>query len=150
MRDQPGDHADEHNHQTANHSSAILSESERTRLHPPAPRLDARRDYNHDVSIIVLGEFEYLLLSAAARLGDLRVLASLSGRAVWLTGSILYFVVLNSTWARFVLSDNIILPNESPLRLLIVATLPLGIPTLLFSFAALSGVFLGLRRRALP
>ena len=98
----------------------------------------------------MLGEFEYLLLSAAARLGDLRVLASLSGRAVWLTGSILYFVVLNSTWARFVLSDNIILPNESPLRLLIVATLPLGIPTLLFSFAALSGVFLGLRRRALP
>jgi DNA-binding PadR family transcriptional regulator len=33
-------------------------------------RIDARPDNNYNVIIIMLGEFEYLLLSASARLGD--------------------------------------------------------------------------------
>jgi hypothetical protein len=88
------------------------------------------------------------------------VLGSLSGRAVWLTWSVFYFVVLDSAFARFVLGGNIILRNphthETPLdslhgtlRLLMVTTLPLRIATLLFLFPALFGVFVGVRRRIL-
>jgi hypothetical protein len=88
------------------------------------------------------------------------VLGSLSGRAVWLTWSVFYFVVLDSAWARFVLAGNIILrdrhthegPLDSPqmaLRLLMAATLPLGIPRLLFLLLALFGAFVGVRRRIL-
>ncbi len=32
--------------------------------------LDTWHDYHHNVMVIMLGEFEYLLLSAAARLGE--------------------------------------------------------------------------------
>jgi DNA-binding PadR family transcriptional regulator len=32
--------------------------------------LDTHRDYTHNVILIVLGEFEYLMLSAAAKLGE--------------------------------------------------------------------------------
>jgi hypothetical protein len=88
------------------------------------------------------------------------VLGSLSGRAVWLTWSVFYFVVLDSAWARFVLAGNIILrdphthegPLDSPqvaLRLLMAATLPLSIAALLFLLPALSGAFVGVRRRIL-
>jgi hypothetical protein len=85
------------------------------------------------------------------------VLGSLSGRAAWLTWSVFYLVVLNSAWARFVLAGNIILRDPRPLQLLIGTTLlligttlPLSIAALLFSFPALFGVFVGVRRRALP
>src|SRR3954468_6846761 len=37
---------------------------------PPERRIDTQCDYNHNVGLIMLGEFEYLLLSIAARLGD--------------------------------------------------------------------------------
>jgi hypothetical protein len=88
------------------------------------------------------------------------VLGSLSGRAVWLTWSVFYFVVLDSAFARFVLMGNIILRNphthETPLdsiqgtlRLLMVTTLPLSMAALLFLFPALFGAFVGLRRRIL-
>ena len=88
------------------------------------------------------------------------VLGSLSGRAVWLTWSVFYFVVLDSAWARFVLAGNIILrdprthetPLDSPqmaLRLLMHATLPISVPALLFLFPALFGTFVGVRRRIL-
>jgi hypothetical protein len=77
-------------------------------------------------------------------------LGSLSGRAVWVTWSVFYLVVLDSTWARFVLSGNITLRDPRPLRLLIAATLPLSIAALLFSLPALWGAFLGVRRRVLP
>lgn len=88
------------------------------------------------------------------------VLGSLSGRAVWLTWSAFYFVVLDSAWARFVLAGNIILrdprthetPLDSPqmaLRLLIHATLPISVPALLFLLPALFGAFVGVRRRIL-
>jgi hypothetical protein len=77
-------------------------------------------------------------------------LGSLSGRAVWVTWSVFYLVVLDSTWARFVLSGHIILRDPRPLRLLIAATLPLSIAALLFSLLALLGAFLGVRRRVLP
>jgi hypothetical protein len=88
------------------------------------------------------------------------VLGSLSGRAVWLTWSVFYFVVLDSAFARFVLMGNIVLRNphthETPLdsiqgtlRLLMVTTLPLRIAALLFLFPALFGVFVGVRRRIL-
>ena len=87
-------------------------------------------------------------------------LGSLSGRAVWLTWSVFYFVVLDSAWARFVLAGNIILrdprthetPLDSPqmaLRLLMAATLPLSVAALLFLFPALLGAFVGVRRRPL-
>ena len=33
-------------------------------------RLDAPNDYYHNVALIMLGEFEYLLITAAANLGD--------------------------------------------------------------------------------
>lgn len=33
-------------------------------------RLDAGIDYSHNVALIMLGEFEYLLITAAANLGD--------------------------------------------------------------------------------
>lgn len=89
------------------------------------------------------------------------VLGSLSGRAVWLTWSVFYFVVLDSAWARFVLAGNIILRNprtheavlDSPqgiLRLLMATTLPLSIAALLFLFPALFGAFVGARWRILP
>jgi hypothetical protein len=88
------------------------------------------------------------------------VLGSLSGRAVWLTWSVFYFVVLDSAFARFVLMGNIVLRNphthETPLdslqgtlRLLMATTLPLRIPALLFLFPALFGAFVGVRRRIL-
>jgi hypothetical protein len=88
------------------------------------------------------------------------VLGSLSGRAVWLTWSVFYFVVLDSAWARFVLGGNIILRNplthEAPLdslqgtlRLLMTATLPLTIAALLFLFPALFGAFVGMRSQTL-
>jgi hypothetical protein len=88
------------------------------------------------------------------------VLGSLSRRAVWLTWSVFYFVVLDSAWARFVLAGNIILRNprthESPLDslhgtlgLLMAATLPLTIASALFLFPALSGAFVGVRSRTL-
>jgi hypothetical protein len=80
------------------------------------------------------------------------VLGSLSGRAVWLTWSVFYFVVLDSAWARFVLTGRIILRNprtHEALRLLTATTLPLSIAALLFLFPALFGVFVGVRRRIL-
>lgn len=78
------------------------------------------------------------------------VLGSLSGRAVWLTWSVFYLIVLDSTWIRLVLSGNVILRDPQPLRLLIAATLPLSPATFLFSVSAVWGAFLGVRRRALP
>lgn len=88
------------------------------------------------------------------------VLGSLSGRTVWLTWPVFYFVVLDSAWARFVLAGNIILrdplASEAPLdwiqgamRLLMGATLPLSIAAVLFLFPALVGAFVGVRRRFL-
>jgi hypothetical protein len=77
------------------------------------------------------------------------VLGSLSGRTVWLTWAVFYILVLDSEWARFVLSGNIILRDPRPLRLLIAATLPLQIATLLFALPAICGAFLGVRRRVL-
>ena len=78
------------------------------------------------------------------------VLGSLSGRAVWLTGSLFYLMVLDSTLVRFILSGNVILRGLQPLRLLMAATLPLNPATFLFSLSALWGAFMGVRRRVLP
>jgi len=77
------------------------------------------------------------------------VLGSLSGRAVWLTWSVFYLMVLDSTSVRFILSGNMILRDPQPLRLLIAATLPLSPATFLFSVSAVWGAFLGVRRRVL-
>jgi len=88
------------------------------------------------------------------------VLGSLSGRAVWLTWSVFYFVVLDSALARFVLAGNIILrdprthetPLDSPqgaLRLLMATMLPLSIAALVSLFPAVFGAFVGVRRRVL-
>ena len=88
------------------------------------------------------------------------VLGSLSGRAVWLTWSVFYFVVLDSAFARFVLMGNIVLRNprtheavldslQGTLRLLMVTTLPLSLAGLLFAFPALAGALGGVRRRRL-
>jgi hypothetical protein len=88
------------------------------------------------------------------------VLGSLSGRAVWLTWSVFYFVVLDSAFARFVLASNIILRDprthatpldsiQGTLRLLMVTTLPLSLAALLFLFPAVFGAFVGVRRRIL-
>jgi hypothetical protein len=78
------------------------------------------------------------------------VLGSLSGRAAWLTWSVFYLTVLDSAWARFVLSGNIILRDPRPWGLFLFTTLPLSIAGLLFSVSALFGAFLGVRRRVLP
>lgn len=78
------------------------------------------------------------------------VLGSLSGRAVWLTWSVFYLIVLDSAWARFVLSGNIILRDPRRLDLLMSTTLPLTISSLLFSLSAFGGTFLGVRWRVLP
>jgi hypothetical protein len=77
------------------------------------------------------------------------VLGSLSGRAVWLTWSAFYLVALDSAWARFVLSGNIILRDPQPLGLLLAVTMPFSIAALLFSLPALWGAFVGVRRRVL-
>jgi hypothetical protein len=84
------------------------------------------------------------------------VLGRLSGRAVWLTWSVFYFVVLDSAWARLVMAGNLILRDPRPLDslhgtlgLLIFATLPLSIAALLFLFPALFGAFVGVRWRIL-
>ncbi|PYV96124.1 MAG: hypothetical protein DMG89_18680 [Acidobacteria bacterium] len=78
------------------------------------------------------------------------VLGSLSGRAVWLTWCVFYLMVLDSALVRFILSGNMILRDPQPLRLLMVATLPLNPATFLFSLSALWGAFMGVRRRVLP
>jgi hypothetical protein len=77
-------------------------------------------------------------------------LGSLSGRAVWLTWSLFYLMVLDSALVRFILSGNIVLRDPEPLRLLMAATLPLNPATFLFSLSALWGAFMGVRRRVLP
>jgi hypothetical protein len=77
------------------------------------------------------------------------VLGSLSGRAVWLTWSVFYLIVLDFAWVRFVLSGNIILRDPQPLRILVAAALPLNPAGVLFSFSALWGAFMGVRRRVL-
>jgi len=77
------------------------------------------------------------------------VLGSLSGRAVWLTWSVFYLIVLDSALVRFILSGSIILRDPHPLQLLTVATLPLNPATLLFSLSALWGAFQGVRQKVL-
>jgi hypothetical protein len=77
-------------------------------------------------------------------------LSSLSGRAVWLTWSVFYLIVLDSALVRFILSGNLILRDPHTLRLLMTAILPLNPATLLFSLSAPLGAFLGVRRRVLP
>jgi hypothetical protein len=76
-------------------------------------------------------------------------LGSLSGRAVWLTWSVFYFVVLDSAWARFGIVLRMLDSLQGTLRLLMATTLPLSIAALLFLFPALFGAFLGVRRRIL-
>ncbi len=104
--------------------------------------------------------YKYAAHYATSLTARQEVVGSLSGRAVWLTWSVFYFVVLDSAWARFVLAGNIILrdprthetPMDSPqgtLRLLMATTLPLSIAALLFLFPALFGAFAGVRRRIL-
>jgi hypothetical protein len=78
------------------------------------------------------------------------VLGSLSGRAVWLTWSLFYLMVLDSELGSFILSGNVIPRDPQPMRLLMAATLPLNAATLLFSLSALWGAFMGVRRRVLP
>jgi hypothetical protein len=78
------------------------------------------------------------------------VLGSLSGRAIWLTWSLFYFMVLDSAWVRFVLSGSIVLRNAGPVRLFMAVTVPHTIATLLFLLSGLCGAFLGSRRRVLP
>ena len=77
------------------------------------------------------------------------VLGSLSGRAVWLTWSVFYFVVLDSAWARFGIILRMLDSLQGTLRLLMATTLPLSIAALLFLFPALLGAFVGVRRRIL-
>jgi hypothetical protein len=77
------------------------------------------------------------------------VLGSLSGRAVWLTWSVFYFVVLDSAWARFGIILRMLDSLQGTLRLLMATTLPLSIAALLFLFPALFGAFVGVRRRIL-
>ena len=78
------------------------------------------------------------------------VLGSLSGRAVWLTWSLFYLMVLDSALVRLILSGNVILRDPQPVRLLMAAILPLNPATFLFSLSALWGAFMGVRRRVLP
>jgi hypothetical protein len=78
------------------------------------------------------------------------VLGSLSGRAIWVTWPVFYFMVLDFAWVRLMLSGNIILRDPQPLRILMAVALPLKPATLLFSFSALWGAFMGVRRRVLP
>jgi hypothetical protein len=78
------------------------------------------------------------------------VLGSLSGRAVWVTWSLFYLMVLDFAWVRFILSGSIILRDPQPLRILMAASLPLQPATLLFSLSSLWGAFMGVRRRVLP
>jgi hypothetical protein len=77
------------------------------------------------------------------------VLGSLSGRVLWVTWSVFYFMVLDFAWVRFILSGNIILRDLQPLRILVAGTLPLNPATFLFSLSALWGAFMGVRRRVL-
>jgi hypothetical protein len=76
-------------------------------------------------------------------------LGSLSGRAVWLTWSVFYFVVLDSAWARFGIVLRMLDSLQGTLRLLMATTLPFSIAALLFLFPTLFGAFLGVRRRIL-
>lgn len=78
------------------------------------------------------------------------VLGSLSGRAVWLTWSVFYLTVLDSTWVRFVMSGNIIVGRATPLQLLMAVTQPFSVATILFSLPSLYGAFQGFRLRVLP
>ena len=78
------------------------------------------------------------------------VLGSLSGRALWLTWSVFYLVVLDSASAGFILSGNIILRDPQPLGLLMAAIMPLNPARFLFSLSALWGAFMGVGRRVLP
>lgn len=73
------------------------------------------------------------------------VLGSLSGRSLWLTGTVFYLVVLDAARARLYLAGKIILPGWV---LVLAATLP-GPVTLLCTLAALWGAIRGARGQVL-
>ena len=75
------------------------------------------------------------------------VLASLSDRAIWLTGVLFYFVVLDSFTARLLISGNAKFDNARVAWIILEALLPLDIVRALFSVAVISGVSRGLRLR---
>lgn len=123
--------------------------------------VDLYKHAAHYATSLTAGQEVAFLLSLAVALSVWSwtcgfVLGSLSGRAVWLTWSVFYFVVLDSAWTRFVLTGRIILRDPrtheallQTLRFLMGITLPLSIGALLFLFPALFGAFVGVRRRIL-
>jgi hypothetical protein len=77
------------------------------------------------------------------------VLGSLSGRAIWLTGALFYLVLLDASWARFLLSGHITFHGARLPQVILAAVLPLRISTVMFLLAAIWGVRRGLRLRTL-
>lgn len=77
------------------------------------------------------------------------VLGSLSGRAIWLTRALFYLVLLDASWARFLLSGHIAFHKARLPLIILAAVVPLRISTFVFLLAAIWGVRRGLRLRTL-
>jgi len=77
------------------------------------------------------------------------VLGSLSGRSLWLTGTLFYLVLLDSFWARLLISGNVKLEHVSVPWIVVHALVPHSIARTLFLLASLWGVSRGLRQRGL-
>ena len=77
------------------------------------------------------------------------VLGSLSGRSLWLAGTLFYLVVLDSFWARLLIYGDVSLQHVSVPWIVVHALAPLSIARMLFLLASLWGVSRGLRPRSL-
>ncbi len=76
------------------------------------------------------------------------VLGSLSGRTIWLTGAAFYLVALNAFRGILLLSGNVRFFPWWPLSWIVLSLLlPLNIPAILFSIAAIWGMRQGFMQR---
>lgn len=109
---------------------------------------------NYSTGLTVEQDVVFLLCNLAALLvwswACAFLLASLSGRAAWLTWPMFYLIVLNSALARFVWSGNIVMRGVRPLPLLLSTLLPISIGGILFIASAAWGAVTGSRKKVLP
>src|SRR5262249_43502378 len=77
------------------------------------------------------------------------VLGSLSGRTIWITAPLFYFVIVNAYWLRLVFSGTITIRNAKLPIILLSALLPHNFPVLLFLPAGIWGIRRSLQPRAL-
>jgi hypothetical protein len=77
------------------------------------------------------------------------LLGSVSRRVIWLMGPLLYLVVNDSFITRLILSGALKSRNGRPSLTIVFQVFPLGIGMILFSLAAIRGIYQGLHLRML-